>query len=285
MFRKLGRFSILYVLLLPACRPIHNYLKPEEPKFTGSYADAKQVFNEEIKVITWNVKFSEKIDEALAELNNVEKLKEADIILLQEMNEEGVDKIAKSLEHNYVYYPASIHTHHGKNFGNAILTRMQITDSQKIVLPHQNPKNGQKRIAVRATILINDYKILVYSVHTETFWLSSRQRAVQFDYLVNNPGNESKYVIVGGDFNTMTPKSVVNLVKRFGRFGLERASKNAGPTVEKGVFGFAMDHIFARNMTVLETGVWSETKASDHSPLWAVLRFERQSYLQQHPLY
>jgi len=275
MFLKLGRFSLLYVLLLSACRPIHNYLKPDEPIFTGSYADAKHVFNEEIKVITWNVKFSEKIDEALAELNNVEKLKEADIILLQEMNEEGVDKIAESLEYNYVYYPASIHTHHGNNFGNAVLTKMQISDSQKIVLPYQNPKNGQKRIAVRATIVINDYKVLVYSVHTETFWLSSRQRGVQLDYLLNNTGNESKYVIIGGDLNTMTPKSVVNLVKRFGRFGLERVSKSAGPTVEIGGFRFAMDHIFARNMSVLEAGIWSETKASDHFPLWAVLRFKR----------
>jgi len=274
MFHKLGRFSILFVLLLPACRPIQNFLKPEEPIFTGSYADTKHVFNEEIKVITWNVKFSEEIDEALADLNNVEKLKEADIILLQEMNEEGVDKIAKSLECNYVYYPASIHTHHGKNFGNAILTKMQISDSQKIALPYQNPKNGQIRIAVRATILINDYKVFVYSVHTETFWLSSRQRGSQLDYLINNTGLESKYVIIGGDFNTMTPKSVVNLEKRFGRFGLERSSKSAGPTVEIGVFGFAMDHIFARNLTVHETGVWSETKASDHSPLWVVLRFE-----------
>jgi endonuclease/exonuclease/phosphatase family metal-dependent hydrolase len=275
MFRKLGRFSILYVLLLPACRPIYNFSKPDKPIYTGSYADAKYVFNEEIKVITWNVKFSEEIDEALADLNNVEKLKEADIILLQEMNEEGVDKIAKSLECNYVYYPASIHTHHGKNFGNAILTKMQISDSQKIVLPHQNPKNGQKRIAVRATIVINDYKVLVYSVHTETFWLSSKQRGVQLDYLVNNTGNESKYVIIGGDFNTMTPKSIVNLEKRFGRFGLERALKSADPTVEIGILRFKMDHIFARNMTVLETGVWSETKASDHSPFWAVLSFDR----------
>ena len=273
MFRKLGKFSILYVLLLPACRPIHNFIKPDEPIFTGSYADAKHVFNEDIKVITWNVKFSEKIDEALAELNNVEKLKGADIILLQEMNEEGVEKIAKSLEYNYVYYPASIHPHHGINFGNAILTKMQISDSQKIVMPHQNPKNGQKRIAVRATIVINDYKVLVYSVHTETSWLSSRQRGDQLDYLVNNTGKESKYVIIGGDFNTMTPKSVVNLEKRFGPFSLERTSKSAGPTVEIGVFRFTMDHIFARNMTVLETGVWGETKASDHSPLWAVFRF------------
>ena len=270
----MGRFSIIYVLLLSACRPIHNFLKPDEPIFTGSYAGAKQVFNKEIKVITWNVKYSVKIDEALTELNNVEKLKGADIILLQEMNEEGVDRIAKSLEYNYVYYPASIHTHHGKNFGNAVLTKMQISDSQKIVLPYKNPKNGQRRIAVRATILINDYNILVYSVHTETFWLSSRQRGVQLDYLVNNPGNESKYVIIGGDFNTMTPKSGVNLEKRFRRFGLERASKSAGPTVEIGAFRFTMDHIFARNMTVLETGVWSETNASEHSPLWAVLRFE-----------
>ncbi len=83
MFRKLVRFSILYVLLLSACRPIYNYLNPDEPIFTGSYADVKHVLNEEIKVITWNVKFSENIDEALAELKNVEKLKEADIILLQ----------------------------------------------------------------------------------------------------------------------------------------------------------------------------------------------------------
>jgi len=257
--------------LLAACRPIQNYEDPEDPLFAGTFAENSPNFDGEIKVITWNVKFSKNIDPAIAELQTIEALQEADLILLQEMDEAGVETIARSLKYNYVYCPASIHTHHDKNFGNAILSPWPLADPQKVRLPHQNPKNKQTRIAVRALATIDEFEIPVYSVHTETVWLGPEQRKNQLDTLLRDIDGDSQYVIVGGDFNTFTAQSIIDLENEFEQVGLERVSRGAGYTFEHSNFGFSLDHIFAKGFTLIDNGAWSDTNASDHYPLWTTL--------------
>jgi endonuclease/exonuclease/phosphatase (EEP) superfamily protein YafD len=39
-----------------------------------------------------------------------------------------------------------------------------------------------------------------------------------------------------------------------------------------GIFRLEMDHIFSRGFEVLETGKVDEAGASDHKPVWAVLK-------------
>lgn len=261
---------IIYLLLV-SCRTIENYTDPAAPKFEGHYASDQSDFDGEIKVISWNIKFAAEIDTAIAELKEVEALHGADIILLQEMDQGGVEKISRSLHYNYVYYPASIHTHHDKNFGNAILSKWPVSQPQKILLPHQNPKNNQRRIAVRAVITVGDVQLLTYSVHTETFWLSPPKRNDQIDHLIQDIGQDSPYIVVGGDFNTLTAESITDFEKRFKSVGLERASAKVGYTFAPGNLKFAVDHIFTKGVSTLETGVWRETEASDHFPVWVKL--------------
>jgi endonuclease/exonuclease/phosphatase family metal-dependent hydrolase len=83
------------------------------------------------KVVNWNIKFGEKIDKAIEAFRDVEALKNADLILLQEMDEDGVKRIAYDLGLNYVYYPASIHDRTGRAFGNAILARWPMHSYQR----------------------------------------------------------------------------------------------------------------------------------------------------------
>ena len=265
---------LVAILLLTSCQTITNYEEADTPLFSENHAGSLPASPEVIKVISWNVRFSEAIETSISELTAVPELQDADILLLQEMDELGVEAIARALSLNYVYYPASIHSHHERNFGNAVLSKWPITEPTKLILPFENPKNGQIRTATRAVVTIGDRNILAYSVHTETVWLSPDKRSAQFETLAADIEGQSDYVIVGGDFNTATQTSLERLDALFEQAGLVRASAGAGYTVEKGGWQFVVDHIYAGGLLPVGTGVWHDTEASDHYPVWATLRFE-----------
>ena len=269
---------VIAAFLLFSSRSVTNYTDPDGPKFEGSYAQEQPPFDGQLKAVTWNIAFAEEIEQAIAELRDTEELQQADIIMLQEMDEAGTEKIAQALGYNYVYYPASVHSRHGKNFGNAILSRWPIVDSAKIILPHNNPSNDQIRIATRATIDVDGHQIPVYSVHTETFWLGPQQRIDQIAAVAEEAGmmlaQDVDYAIIGGDFNTLTPDSMTALTTRLDEAGLEWVSQGAGETLGVGGVGVALDHIFAANMTPLETGVFTGSDSSDHHPVWVILALD-----------
>jgi len=261
--------------VLITSRSVTNYTSPSGPKFEADYADAQPPFDGTLKAVTWNIAFAENIDQAITTLRDTEELQDADVLMLQEMDETGTEQIASALGYNYVYYPASIHSRNGKNFGNAVLSRWPIVDSAKIILPHKNPSNNQIRIATKATINADGQLIPVYSVHTETFWLGPQQRKDQIETLAQEVGltlaGEADYAVIGGDFNTLTPDSMATLASILENVGLEWISQDVGETVDKAGLGVILDHIFANNMTPLSSGVFTETSASDHYPVWTIL--------------
>ena len=262
----------LTVLLLTACiEPMENYEHPAEPRFEGQYAPTDPIIGDSIKVVSWNIKFSQRVDEAINELATTPELRDADILLLQEMDEVGTQKIAEALNYNYIYYPASIHTEHGRNFGNAILSKWPISHPQKVILPRQNRFNKQKRIAARAIVRVGEADVLTYSVHTETFWLGPSGRGEQVAAVADTVEVNYDYVVIGGDFNTITKASIVNIEARLAEHDLVRLSSGAGYTVKIGQLRFRLDHIFGSDVPVIDTGVYREATASDHFPLWLVL--------------
>ena len=242
------------------------------PGFVGQFASDKVEFDARLKVVSYNISFSEKSDLAAQELLELKELRDADIVLLQEMDETGTTRIAQALANNFVYFPASIHDRHGRYFGNAILSRWPIRDQERVLLPHKNPVNGQRRIATRAVVTLDGQEVLVYSVHTETPWLSARKRADQVAVLVKSIGEGYPCVIVGGDFNTLTPGSVTALEQRFERAGLQRASSPTAPTIRFNAIELTLDHIFVRGMPVLAAGTAEDAAASDHLPVWVILQ-------------
>jgi endonuclease/exonuclease/phosphatase family metal-dependent hydrolase len=264
--------AVVTCLVLASCDLSGDTTNALGPGFVGKFAVGRPDFDETVRVVSYNISFAEEADLAARELGEFEELREADIVLLQEMDETGTIQIARALEYNFVYYPASIHDHHGRYFGNAILSRWPMKDQERIVLPHKSPRNGQQRIAVRALVTVGDLELLVYSVHTETAWLSAGKRADQVASLVDSIDERYPYVIVGGDFNTLTPGAVTDLERRFEAAGLERASGGAGPTVQFESIGLTLDHIFVRGMTTLAAGAAAGATASDHFPVWATLR-------------
>lgn len=259
-------------ILLASCGPASNYLDTLEPQFEGNFSSQSSDFSGTIKVVSYNISFAKKIDRASYALIELDDLKDADIILLQEMDEIGTEAIAQALGYNFVYYPASIHSRHDKNFGNAILAKWPIHASEKIILPHKSPRNQEIRIAVKAIVTIDGTEILTYSVHTETFWLGRQKRDAQIGALIQSIDTNYQYIVVGGDFNTLTLRSIKELEKSFSEIGMERATKGAGYTAQYGPFKFVLDHIFTKGMVVIEAGKSEEAEASDHFPIWTKLR-------------
>jgi endonuclease/exonuclease/phosphatase family metal-dependent hydrolase len=178
------------------------------------------------------------------------------------------------LGHNYVYYPASIHTRHDKDFGNAVLSRWPIVSSEKLVLPNANPRNGQRRIAVVGSLDVSGNPVDVYSVHTETMWMGPGGRAEQFDSVADASESERhplEMAAVGGDFNTLTPQGKKNLTNRFAEAGFQPTLSEDAHTMSVAGVGATPDHIFIRGMEVESSGVWPDTEASDHFPVWTVV--------------
>ena len=92
----------------------------------------------------------------------------ADVISLQEMDEVGVERIARTMKLNYAYYPGSIHPIDDRYFGPALLSRWPIERSWKLILPHEGRLRHQQRTATGAILRIGNQRVLAYAVHLET---------------------------------------------------------------------------------------------------------------------
>lgn len=251
-----------------------NYEDAAMPRFAGTHARGGMEFNGTVDVVTWNIRFGEHVEAAIAELKQTPALQDADILLLQEMDETGVWTIARTLAYDYVYFPASVHPQNGSNFGNAVLSKWSILDARKIVLPHRNPRNGQMRIAVYAQVDIDGRTVDVYSVHIETPWLGPSQRADQVETTIAPIAAQVQHVIVGGDFNTLTEQGVEGITAIMAQAQLNPASDATQATMRVAGVGITPDHIFARGFHLVDTGVAPASDASDHLPLWSNLRFD-----------
>lgn len=266
------------ILAVTSCTVTKNYTDPERPKFSGNFATETPDFDGTVTVVTYNIKLSEEIHEAIEDLGRTPELLNADVILLQEMDEDGVAMIAQRLLYNFIYYPASLHYKHEKNYGNAILSKWPVKDHRKIVLPYEHPMNKQIRIAAIATIVVEEFELLIYSVHTEMFWLGGKKKLDQVDSVLRSVADHFDYVIIGGDFNTNTENGVRETDKLFTQAGFLRASKGVGATSKVDLLGltdFELDHIFSKGFIPITCGKCEDAQSSDHYPVWVTLRVQK----------
>ena len=248
-----------------------NHLGQNHPFYSGNFAIETPNPAKNLTVVSYNLSYGEKIDQALTELVEFKSQKTLDIVLLQEMDETGTEKIARELQLNYVYFPATIEPKYNRNFGNAVLSKWPIIDSQKIILPHISLSDRMKRIATRATIEIHEASVYAYSIHTEPVFILPKFKVDQCLAVLDDIRAEARFVIVGGDFNSFTESYIRKIARRYHQSGFERASKSSGHTFVR--FGIKMspDQIFAKGFVVEAAGKIPEAKASDHLPIWTTL--------------
>jgi endonuclease/exonuclease/phosphatase family metal-dependent hydrolase len=265
---KQGPYILGTALLLASCARVTNFLSPVGPKFEGRYAAAAPLtepIRSPLRLVTFNIRYAREIDRAVEVLQG-DSLRGADVLALQEMDSAGVDRIARTLELNYAYYPASVRPATGKYFGPAVLSPWPIERSWKVLLPHGGWTRGQRRTATAAIVRIRETPVLVYAVHLETpVQISEKERKDQMMAVLNDAENYQGPVVIAGDFNS--EGIGVLLTKR----GYTWLTRRIGPTVS----WFSWDHIFVRGLappTPASAGVVRDIDgASDHHPVWTVV--------------
>jgi endonuclease/exonuclease/phosphatase family metal-dependent hydrolase len=225
-----------------------------------------------IRVVTWNIELGLDVDGGLHALRHHDRLSEADVVLLQEMDHDGTERIAQGLGYDFVYAPGSVHQKTGREFGNAILSPWPLRDEQTIRLPHQARVGGRPRVALVATARIDGIDQTLCCTHTETPAMTWVKRQEQFAALADAAvAFPTELAILGGDFNTASRRSVRTVISLFEDHGFDHVSIDAVTTLRRGGQNFTLDHVFARGLSPVESGVAQDVVASDHWPVWVVL--------------
>lgn len=263
--------------MIPRYRPVaRNHSNPEGPKFEGFYAPVPSSPNDRLSVVSYNINFGKAIGRAVDVFRRYDRLTSADLVLLQEMNEHGTEQMARDLRYNYIYYPACIHNFHGRNFGNAILSKWPLLNPEKVILPGLSPFNREMRVATKAWLQIGEREIVVYSTHTEVYFTSRSHRRRQVETIIDDIPEQADYVIAGGDFNTVSNRGIQRLVNLFTQANMQRASKGSGSTMVSYAYRpTAADHIFVCGFKTLDRGAIRQATASDHAPVWVEVEWNR----------
>jgi endonuclease/exonuclease/phosphatase family metal-dependent hydrolase len=244
---------------------VSNYLDPAGPFYATTHGDGRDR-EPEVRIVTFNVERGRRVDRAIAALQAHPALREADIVVLQEMSAEGVEAVARALRMNSAYFPASREPGGGADWGNAILSPWPLADARKLLLPHRSVGSRRARTATSARLLRPAGAVRVYSTHLGSVWgTTEARRRDQAEKILADAAGVREPVVIAGDFNSR------ELGQLFVRQGYCWPTRDVGPTVDR----YSVDHVFARGLCAgpaFRAGVARDvTDASDHRPVWAVL--------------
>jgi endonuclease/exonuclease/phosphatase family metal-dependent hydrolase len=212
-------------------------------------------------------------------------LRDADLITLEEVHREGPGcsgacEVARELGMYAVYAPGHVN---GKGTdGVAILSRIPISDADVIELPEFNVHiNSGRRIALTATVVLDDEPVHIYAVHLENR-LDVKDRRTQMQAVLDRAKADSGRVIIAGDFNTspftwlfhLIPIPTTTQDDRLEE--LVRANGFQTPVVDSGAtsrfIAMKLDAIYTRGFDTLSFATAAAQNASDHLALWAKMR-------------
>ncbi len=248
------------------CAAAINYADPSGPILFGQQGSSRQGTGQ-IRLVTFNIKWGEHVDRAAGVLTASGPLKDADVLFLQEMDGPGVDELARALGMNSVYIPSAQHPSSDGDFGVAILSPWPLEDARKVPLPYQHRFRKLRRAAAAATVRTPGGPLLAYSVHFETaygLWSGAHRREQARAVLADSAGWTGP-IAIGGDFNGRGP---ADEVAKAGFSWLTRTLD------DRGMF-FDFDHVLVRGLCAggpPSAAHASHGGASDHRPVWAIVR-------------
>jgi endonuclease/exonuclease/phosphatase family metal-dependent hydrolase len=261
------RRAALLLVLLAACRTGRNYPDPRVPRYVGSAASvAPRGTGDTLRVVSFNIEYAAETRLAIRVLESAPALRDADILLLQEMTAPATKMVADSLGMHYVYYPTIYNRIVRRDIGNAVLSRWPIVEDAKLILPGRSRYAKTQRIATAVSIRVGARLVRVYSTHFGTAAdLGRAGRAEQLGAIIADAATHP-HVVIGGDMNS----SDIGLVAR-----------DAGylwptDTIPRASAAGRLDHFFLRGLALVDSAgagtVRVSTVVSDHSPIWIRVR-------------
>jgi endonuclease/exonuclease/phosphatase family metal-dependent hydrolase len=279
VLRSIRRASaVLLAASALACAHAVNYLDPSGPSYVYPHA-AETVApvppSPPLRVVTFNIEYAIQVDRAIQVLRESEPLRNPDILSLQEMDAPGTERIAKALGLNAAYFPSGVHPKHRRDFGCALLSPWPLEQPRKIVLPHGARGSGLRRSAVSAIVVRGEQRIAAYCVHLPSpLAVSGGSRSEELRVLAADASRAAEPVVIAGDFNSH------DKLEELERAGFTWVTKDVGATARFRLLGIPLaglsyDHVLVKGLRPAPgaTGVIADNRgASDHNPVWSVLR-------------
>ena len=254
--------AVAALLFATACKTGRNYPEPASPRYAGAAPATATARGDTLRLVSYNVEFSIEVPRAIQVLRTTRALRDADVVLLQEMTAPAAKAIAESLGMSYVYYPAIYNRIYRRDVGNAVLSRWPIVEDAKLILPARSRYAKTQRIATAATIRVGSRDVRVYSTHLGTpADLGHSGRVEQLDAIVADASKHT-FVVIGGDMNS----------RDIGDVAVQRGFGWPTRAIPKSSAFGRLDHMFLRGFT--ETGAGTARTApniSDHRPIWVTV--------------
>jgi endonuclease/exonuclease/phosphatase family metal-dependent hydrolase len=242
----------------------------------------------EIKVISYNIRWrgGDDLKTLIKLLQEDPEIGCASILALQEVDRHKkrtghhntVKTIADALGMYYAWAaPPTAKATDEEETGVAILSVYPLSDVQRIVLPHPGP-GQRRRVALGATVDMNNRKWRVYSAHAETrikIGKKLEQYKAVLDDLANFPTDMP--AIIMGDFNTWEPNVDGKVTKLFSNAGLKTPFGDQSTFRRKVLFvpiELKLDWVWLRGLEAATFGIDKKIEVSDHWPLWTNVKME-----------
>lgn len=243
---------------------------------------------QEIKVVSYNIRWrsGDQLKKLIKFLQEDPEVGGAAILGLQEVDRRKkrsghsntVKMIADELGLHYAWAaPPAPKPTDEEETGVAILSVYPLSDVRRIVLPHEGP-NRRRRVAVGATVEVNNQPWRVYSAHAETR-LAFDKKLEQFKAILQDLAQYPPQMpaIIMGDLNTWEAGAGRKTIKFFSDAGLKTPFGDK-PTFRRRVLmvpiELELDWIWLRGLEASGYGIDRKIEVSDHWPLWTNVKFK-----------
>jgi len=235
-----------------------------------------------LKILSYNIRWrsGDDLKDMIKLLKDDPEIGGAAILALQEVdrrkkrsgNNNTAKIIADELGLHYAWAaPPSVNATDEEETGVAILSVYPLSDVKRIVLPNPGP-GKRRRVALGATIEIENRQWRVYSAHAETrikFDKKLEQFKAVLDDLAQHP--KDMPAIIMGDFNTWEPNAHDKVVKLFSDAGLKTpfdGKKTFRRKILLVPLELKLDWVWLRGLEAANCGIDRQIEISDHYPLW-----------------
>lgn len=237
----------------------------------------------ELKVLSYNIRWrsGEDLKDMIKLLKDDPEIGGASILALQEVDRRkkrtGNNNTAKILADELgLYYawaaPPNVKPTDEEETGVAILSVYPLADVKRIVLPHPGP-GKRRRVALGATVDIENRQWRIYSAHAETR-IKFDKKLEQFKAVLDDLAGYPKHMpaIIMGDFNTWEPNAHDKVVELFSDAGFKTPFVEGKKTFKRRILlvplELKLDWVWLRGLEASSCGIDRQIEISDHYPLW-----------------
>lgn len=242
------------------------------------------------------------VKEAAQSFTSGQLLPKVDILALQEADKRTArtgghhvaEELATALEMNWVHAPAGIprgvkpvtrqwwldfeepiDLHEPGDTGVALLSRLPLTDVQRIDLPWQECP-WRPRLAMAATVRVGQQQIRIFNAHVDPHAAAGGQLA-QLQTITEQAASTSLPTLVLGDFNTLSDKKCKETRRYLESNDYTSAFPTGTATWRGAGIRLHADWIFTKGVIVERWGVAKPLNVSDHWPVWVEISVPKTS--------